>query len=79
LNKSGFFIGLQMNRLLGNPLAEHFILRLEELDLADQLIAAATGQHEEQRLAGSFHDAILLRYLLASESAELFVHRHFSM
>jgi hypothetical protein len=68
-----------MNHLLRDAFAEHLILRFEELDLADELVAAAAGQDEQQGLARSFHDGILLENLLASASANLFVHRRFKL
>jgi len=65
----------QSDFLAWHPPAEHFVLRLEKLDLSNELIAAAPGQKEQKGLEKPFHGDILHRCLIACETTILFVHR----
>ena len=40
---------------------KHLVLRLEEFNLANELIAAAASQEEQEGLEEAFHDDILLQ------------------
>jgi hypothetical protein len=43
-------LSLKPDALLGNPFAEHFVLRFQEFNLPDELVPSAAGQEEQQRL-----------------------------
>jgi hypothetical protein len=49
------FLQSQEDPLLRDPLAEHLVLRFEELDLPDQLVLGAAGQQEEQWVKDAAH------------------------
>jgi hypothetical protein len=59
LDNSRSLIGLQKDRPHFQALSQHLVLGLEQLDVPDQLVAAAPGDKEEQGLENPFHGDIL--------------------